>query len=147
MVKVSNGRNTKGRAVLAKRGISRAFKILCMDPADAFKFGIKWEGRYYLERAVAFGWVHSSAAFQMSSDAIIHIMTKENCQLFAYNDDFILMSQENETDHHFERLSAMFTELVLPINTDKRSPLLGPSPGQELPLPYITTHSLLIRIS
>ena len=58
----------------------------------------------------------------MMSDAVIHIMAKEKCQIFAYIDDFILVSEENDADRHFDNLSALFTELGLPMNIDKRSP-------------------------
>ena len=73
-------RKIKGRAMLAKIDISRAFRNLLVDPADAFKFGIKWQDKHYLDRAVVFSWVHGSTAFQMMSDAIIHIMVMENAK-------------------------------------------------------------------
>ena len=66
----------KGRPMMAKIDISRAFRNLRVDPADAFKFGIKWKGKYYLDRAVAFGWVHGSVAFHMTPNAVIHTMSK-----------------------------------------------------------------------
>ena len=71
---------------------------------------------------MAFGWVRGSAAFQMMSYTVIHIMAKEKCQIFAYIDDFILVSEETDSDPHFDKLSASFTELGLPMNIDKRSP-------------------------
>ena len=108
--------------MLAKIDISRAFRNLRVNPADVFKFGIKWKNKSYLDRIVAFGWVHSSAAFQMTSDAVIHIMAKEKCQIFAYINDFILVSQETDTDCHFDKRSALFTELGISMNTDKRTP-------------------------
>ena len=46
-------KKVKGRPTLAKIDISRAFRNLRVDPADAFKFGIKWKNKYYLDRAVA----------------------------------------------------------------------------------------------
>ena len=115
-------KNVKGRATLAKIDISRAFRNLRVDPSDAFKFGIKWKDKYYLDRAVAFGWVHGTAAFQMTSDAVIHIMAKEKCHIFAYIDDFILVSEDNDADRHFQKLSALFTGLGLPMKIDKCSP-------------------------
>ena len=41
--------------VLFKVDVARAFRNLRVDPADCIKFGIKWEGSYYLDGAVAFG--------------------------------------------------------------------------------------------
>ena len=65
--------------MLAKIDVARAFRNLRVDPVDAFKFGISWQGRYYLDVALTFGWTHGSAAFQMTSDAILYIMREENC--------------------------------------------------------------------
>ena len=61
---------TEGSVLLDKIDIARAFRNLRVDPANAFKFGIKWENKYYLDVLAAFGWVHGSAAFQLTSDAI-----------------------------------------------------------------------------
>ena len=115
-------RSIKGQAMLAKIDISRAFRNLRVDPADAAKFGIKWKDKYYLDRAVAFGWIHGSGAFQMTSDAIVHIMSKENCHVFAYIDDFILVAEANDAYRQFNKLSGIFEELGLPMNAEKRSP-------------------------
>ena len=83
-------RKVKGMAMLENIDICKAFRNLCVDPYDAFKFGIKWKDKYYLDRVVAFGWVHGREAFQMAFDAVIHIMAKEKCKILAYIDDFIL---------------------------------------------------------
>ena len=100
-------RNIKGRAMLAKIDISRAFRNLRVDPADAVKFGIKWKDKYYLDQVVAFGWVHGSGAFQMMSDTVIYIMSKENCHTFDCIDDVILVAEENDANRHFDKLSAI----------------------------------------
>ena len=113
---------TQGRVLLAKIDMARAFRNLRVDPADTFKFGLKWGGGYYLDVAVAFGWTHGSSAFQMTSDAIVHIMSKENCKIFAYIDDYVIVSAENDAWRHFDKLSALLTELGLPMNENKRSP-------------------------
>ena len=72
--------------------------------------------------AAAFGWVHGSSAFQMTSDAIVHIMSKEDCKGFAYIDDFVIVSSEDDAWRHFNKLSDLFRELGLPMNDNKRSP-------------------------
>ena len=91
-----------------------------MDPADAFKFGIKWQNKYYLDVSAAFGWVHGSAAFQLTSDAICDAMHRQGCHVFAYIDDYILVSTDDLADSHFEDLHDLITELGLPINSDKK---------------------------
>ena len=54
---------TEGRVLLAKIDIARAFRNLRVDPVDAFKFGIKWQNKYYLDVLAVFGSVHGSVAF------------------------------------------------------------------------------------
>ena len=49
--------------VIFKVDIARAFRNLRVDPADALKLGIFWEGKYYIDGSAAFGWAHSSASF------------------------------------------------------------------------------------
>ena len=115
-------RDIQGTPMLAKIDVARAFRNLRVDPVDAFKFGIKWHNKYYIDVALAFGWVHGSASFQMTSDAILHIMKRHDCKIFAYIDDFIIVSKENDAMCHYEALVELFTELGLPMNQDKLSP-------------------------
>ena len=60
---------------LAKIDVACAFINLRVDPADSLKFGIFWKGNYYIDIALAVGWVHCSA-FQRTSDAIVFLMKK-----------------------------------------------------------------------
>ena len=115
-------RDIQGTPMLAKIDVARAFRNLRVDPVDAFKFGIKWHNKYYLDVALAFGWVHGSASFQMTSDAILHIMRRHDCKIFAYIDDFIIVSKKNDAMRHYQALFDLFTELGLPMNQDKLSP-------------------------
>ena len=115
-------RGVQGTAMLAKIDVARAFRNLRVDPVDAFKFGIKWNNKYYLDVALAFGWVHGSASFQMTSDAILHIMKRHDCKIFAYIDDFVIVSEKGNAMRHFQALFDLFTELGLPMNQNKLSP-------------------------
>ena len=46
--------------VLFKVDVVHAFRNLHVDPADSLKFGIQWQGKLYLDIAIAFGLVHSN---------------------------------------------------------------------------------------
>ena len=48
---------------MAKIDVARAFRNSRVDPADALKFGIKWDNEYFLDSVIAFGWVHGRSAF------------------------------------------------------------------------------------
>ena len=112
----------KDDAVIAKIDVARAFRNLRVDPADAIKLGISWGNDVYIDAAVAFGWVHGSAAFQRVSDAVTFIMANVGVKMFAYIDDYIIVSSKASGDAHFRRLASLLTELGLPSNLDKQTP-------------------------
>ena len=114
-----------GRVMLSKIDVARAFRNLRVDPVDAFRFGIQWRDQYFLDIVAAFGWIHGTASFQMASDAILYMMKQETCAIFAYIDDFIMISLEYDTECHFQKLFSLFSKLGLPMNSDKVTPLLG----------------------
>ena len=107
---------------LAKIDVARAFRNLHVDPADALKLGIIWGSDAYIDAAVAFGWVHGSAASQRVSDAVTFILAKKGIKLFAYIDDYILVSPKATADHHFDTLASLLSELGLPSNPEKQTP-------------------------
>ena len=70
---------------------------------------------------MAFSWEHISASFHMTSADIFYMMKELKTALFTYVDDFILVSEADDTMHHFNKLASLFSELGLPIST-KYSP-------------------------
>ena len=108
--------------VLYKIDVARAFRNLKVDPVDALKLGIQWDGMYFLDQSVAFGWTHGSAAFQMVSDAVTFIMQQHGAKVFAYIDDYIGISEACDARRHFDDLHALLLRLGLPINQQKLSP-------------------------
>ena len=110
----------EGRVLLAKIDIARAFRNLRVDPADAFKFGVKWQNKYYLDVSAAFGWVHGSSAFQLTSDAISDAMHHQGRHVFAYIDDYILVATEDSAHSQFKDLSDLISDLGLPMNPYKK---------------------------
>ena len=105
-----------------KIDIGRAFRNLRVDSANALKFGTQWRQKSYVDGAVAFGWVHGSLAFQMVSDAIVHIMSTRGYKIFAYIDDFVAILPSDVATEAFQALYELICELGLPINPDKVIP-------------------------
>ena len=97
-------KQAEGPVMLAKIDVARAFRNLRVDPADAFKFGIHWNNKFYLDIVVAFGWVHGSASFQMTSDTILYMMANENSSIFVYIDDFVIVAPQDDAMHQFTKL-------------------------------------------
>ena len=107
--------------LISKIHISRAFRNLRVDPADAIKFGIKWKDAFFLDVVAAFSWVHGSSSFQLAADAITYITERHGFKTFAYIDDFILVTEKNIANQAFHILFNLFEELGLPMNRDKRT--------------------------
>ena len=103
--------------------VSCAFRNLRVDPKDGLKFGLKWGDSYFIDRAIAFGRVHGSASFQLVADAIRFIMKQKGFDVFAYIDDFMIVSPKHKAEMAFHALYDLVTELGLPINPGKCNPL------------------------
>ena len=71
---VEKNLDTPGNVYLSKIDVARTFRNVMVDPADALKFGIIWQGKYFMNKGVSFGRVHRSLAFHMRSDTITYIM-------------------------------------------------------------------------
>ena len=108
--------------LLFKVDVARAFRNLRVDPADSLKFGIAWRGAFYVDVGIAFGWTHGSASFQLLSDAVAYIMSKEGVTLRCDIDDYIAVVPKHKANHAFGRLCEVLNELGLPINRDKLTP-------------------------
>ena len=93
-----------------------------MDPADAVKFGIKWQEKYFLDRAVVFGWVHRTSAFQMLSDAVTYIMAKCQHKIFACINDYVIVATRDRANLAFQDLLHLLLELGLSISKTKLTP-------------------------
>ena len=115
-------RKNPNEVLMSKIDISRAFRNLRVDPGDAVKFGLSWNGQYYQDLSVAFGWIHGSASFQLVADVITHIMKRKGFKIFAYIDDFILINHKSKAKQAFDTLTDLLQELGLPMNNDKRTP-------------------------
>ena len=111
--------NTLHNPRIAKVDISRAFRHLKIDPADALKLGLFWNNSYYIDANCPFGFVHGSAAFQMVSDLVAHAMKVKGFTIFPYLDDYILVAEEDVVEQGFQALCTLMQELGLPMNMDK----------------------------
>ena len=49
-------------------------------------------------------------------------MQDNGCHIFAYIDDFVMDSNADDAEHHFQALSNLLDELGLPMDPDKRKP-------------------------
>ena len=77
---------------------------------------------FYLDPSVAFGWTHGSAAFQMVSDAVTHILKASGCSIFPYIENYVGVASSNDAQGQFHLLYDLLSSLGLPINKDKLDP-------------------------
>ena len=101
------------------------FCNLHVDPADCLKFGFQWQEKLYVDVAIAFGWVHGTAASQLCSDAVAFIMAKQDIKLHCYIDDYIAIVPKARADVTFRRLRTLLQELGLPYPTYKMPDMFG----------------------
>ena len=114
--------------ILFKINVTCAFRNLRVDPVDSLKLGIHWNGQFYADLAVVFGWTHGSAAFQILSDSIAYIIAKAGIKLHRYIDDYIAVVPEAQAQEKFQFVCKLLHELGLPLNYDKLTHPPPPSP-------------------
>ena len=113
--------------VMFKVDVARAFRNLPVDPVDALKLAIKWEGRFYLDKSVAFGWIFGTALFQLLSDSIAYLM-RDFCSLHCYIDDYVAVLPKHKANAAFDKLCSLLQDLGLPLNNVKLTPPPPPPP-------------------
>ena len=115
--------NTDNDPVLFKVDVARAFRNLPVDPADCLKFGLKVNNKFFLDKLVAFGWVHGTSSYQLISDAVAYIM-RDQVNLHCYIDDYVAVLPHAKVDKVYQNLCTLLQELGLPLNTAKLTPPL-----------------------
>ena len=101
-----------GKCLLYKVDIHRAFRILKLDPRDIVHTGLQWQGKYYVDTSVPFGYRHGSVCCQRVTDAIRYIMyTKGIEHLFNYIDDFMGVDHPAVVQAHFQNPAFGFSPI------------------------------------
>ena len=108
--------------LLAKIDISRAFRNIRVDPADALKLGIIWQNKYYLDISAAFGWLHGTTAFEMCTSDISAYFRQKNITMYPYIDDCLFVLESDPALDQFRFAKDVICKLGLPINGDKLTP-------------------------
>ena len=109
----------KGDCLLFKIDLRRAFRQLKLDPRDIRHTGLAWNGKFYIDTSIPFGYRHGSLACQRVTDAIRYIVHKKGFRIFNYIDDFIGCESPALAKASFECLNALLGELGMPVSEDK----------------------------
>ena len=119
----------QGKCLLYKVDIQRAFRILKLDPRDLAYPGLHWQGKYFVDTSVPFGYRHGSVCCQRVTDAIRYILSTQGVHnLLNYIDDFIGVDEPAVVHSHFQQLLSLMAKLGIPISQEKLFP-----PSEEVP--------------
>ena len=111
---------------LIKVDIVCAFRNVRIDPGDSVKLAIQHQGKFYIDKSLAFGAANGTVIFQRISDAIRRILLNEEINVWNYIDDIFACVDHTEAHRVFNRLVQLIQELGLPINLDK---VVAPADG------------------
>ena len=109
-------------ARLFKVDISRAFRNVIIDPADAIHLGLKLDNKYYIDQSLAFGAVHGTAIFEIITDFVRFLMAKEGFRTYNYIDDLYACCHEDRAETAFRTLLDILAQVGLPTNPSKVFP-------------------------
>ena len=60
-----------------------------MDPLDYPALGLTWDGKIYVDVALAFGFKEGASFCQYCTDAVTYLMNSQNYWVMSYLDDVI----------------------------------------------------------
>ena len=102
-----------------KADISRAFKIVPVDPHDAIKCGIQHNGKFYIDKRLVFGADNGTMIFQRISDAVWFTLAQGGLNVWNYIDDTFAAAEEKGANQKFDLMCSTITDVGLPLNPDK----------------------------
>lgn len=106
-------------AMLCKVDLKRAFRNLRVDPADVHNLGLRFDGKFFIDLSIPFGYKHGSVCCQRVTDAVREICRKNGYWVWNYIDDFHLVESSDKIFKAFEFFTNLLKDLGLPINHDK----------------------------
>ena len=108
-----------GNFLLYKIDLQRAFRHLKLDPWDIDKTGSQFEGKYYDDTAVPFGYRHGYVCMQGVTDSLRCIMHNQGYFLTNYIDDLIGCDEPETAIQVFQFFKDLIIKLGLVISENK----------------------------
>ena len=91
-------------ALLYKVDLERAFRNLRIDPYDYSALGLQWQGKLYVDVALAFGFPAGATICQLCTELITHVLRMRNTWVVSYLDDNIGVALPNQANSQFQSL-------------------------------------------
>ena len=108
-----------GNCLLYKINLQRAFRHLKLDPRDINKTGLQFEGNYYVDTAVPFGYIHGSVCMQRVTDSLRCILHNKSYFLTNYIDDLIGCDKPETAVKAFQFSKDLIIKLGLVISENR----------------------------
>ena len=81
--------------------------------------GLHWNANNYVDLLVLIGMKSGAAAFQMTTDVIIHALHSPKIWIITYLDDYLGVASPEVANSHFLSVKNILAKLGLPINSKK----------------------------
>ena len=137
----------KGRnCYMAKTDVKNAFRLIPINPKDYYLLGIKWAGKYYIDRNLAMGASSSCAIFEEFSTALQWIaMNKLGIKAMIHIlDDFLIISFNKQLcAYELEKFIRMCRDIGVPIAEEKT---FGPNRVMEFAGIELSSISMIARL-
>ncbi len=105
-----------------KRDLSRAYRQIPVCPGDIHHLGIRWNGKWYVDRVLPFGLRSAAMICQRVTDAVSYIMGIKGVNIINYLDDFGGAEIPGKAHSAFDALGDTLRELGLQESLEKASP-------------------------
>ena len=109
----------EGNCLLYKIDLQRAFRHMKIDPTDIDKTGLHFEGKYYVDTSIPFGYRHGSVCMQRITDSIRAIMHSKGYFIINYIDDLIGCDPPEIAWEAYKYLKKLIVDLGLVISQNK----------------------------
>ena len=109
-------------AHIYKIDLARAFRQLFVDPSDWDLLGLYWDGNYYGDCRVPFGYRNGSMFQTRFTDYIRYIMRSKGHHIVNYVDDLLGLENEGHSRQSYEFLMDFLDRAGFPISLSKLAP-------------------------
>jgi len=139
---------SQGKAAkIAKLDISQAFRLLIVNPADFDLLGIKFEGKFYIDKCLPMGCAIACSLFEKCSSFLHWVVKKETHldTLDHYLDDFLFAGSATSNDCQIlmSKFFNIAVEMGVPIADNKT---IGPTTVLTFLGLEINTELMIVRI-
>ena len=109
-------------AHIYKIDLARAFRQLFVDPSDWDLLGLHWDGSYYGDCRVPFGYWNGSMFLTRFTDYIRYIMRSKGHHIVNYVDDLLGLESQGHSNQSYQFLRYLLERAGFPISLSKLAP-------------------------